>query len=781
MKFRIFRLIILLSFGVIAFQLFQLQIAAGDQYRRLADRNRFRILSEDAPRGVIYDRSGAILARNNPNHSIAVVPADLPEDAVQRDKVYQQLAKLLNIPIHTRRIIPSLGDGVRTAPPEYEKGIAQQVEENRFNPFGYVVIKPNVTREIANIIEEMRPDLPGVHVLREPSRTYPFKENLAHLLGYMGGIPADQLKDYQELGRGYELTDKVGLSGLEYTFEGELRGDKGLKLLEVDASGREIRTVATQDAAPGRNLVLTLDMALQNAAIEALKKQLNSPRSLSKSGVVIAMNPNTAEILALVSWPSYDNNLFANGISTQDYARLLNDPLLPLFNRAISGEYPLGSIFKIVPASAALQEGIVDVSTGILDAGVMWVPNKFYPNEPRLAQPFYGWNRQGLGLMNVTSALAWSSDIYFYQVAGGYQDFKGLGLPKLVEYSGYYGFGKPTGISLPGEASGLLPSDRWKRLTYGQSWLTGDTYNMGIGQGFLLGTPLQILNATAAVVNGGTLRKPYLVRAIADANGRILKEFQPEIIRKIPVSPENLAIVRQGLRMVVTEGTAPKINLADVKVAGKTGTAEYPGKRDRRGFLPTHAWFTAFAPYDDPQITLVVFIEGGGEGSQVAVPVAAEILRAYFRLPKDSPLATEPDPTVRGAATPIIPINTANTPITESPQAGARAPYKPPDAPKTFKVRILAQETWSPSLAGVFGWVRDRDGRPLANMTLAIDGGGNVLSRQITDANGWFKYDLMSYDASREWHVRLEGIEGAELLTLKIQPSTKYTVLFYEE
>jgi penicillin-binding protein 2 len=781
MKFRIFRLIILLTFGMIAFQLFQLQIASGDQYRRLADRNRFRILSEDALRGVIYDRNGTILARNTPNHSIAVVPADLPEEADQRDKVYQQLAKLLNVPVHTKRVPKNAGDGLHSSLTEYEQGIAERVEENRFNPFGYVVIKPNVSREVANIIEEMRLDLSGVHVLREPSRAYPFKKNLAHLLGYTGGIPADQLKDYQELGRGYELTDRVGLSGVEYTFESDLRGDKGLRLIEVDASGREVRMVATQDAVPGKNLVLTLDVALQNATIDALKKQLNSPRSLSQSGVVIAMNPNTGEILAMVSWPSYDDNLFANGIAAEDYSKLLNDPLLPLFNRAMSGEYPLGSIFKIVPASAALQEGVVDISTGILDAGVMWVPNKFYPNESRLAQPFYGWNRQGLGLMNITSALAWSSDIYFYQVAGGYQDFKGLGLSKLVEYAGYYGFGKATGLNLPGEASGLLPSDRWKRLTYGQSWLTGDTYNIGIGQGFLLSTPLQILNATAAVVNGGTLRKPRLVRAVTDANGRILKEFPPETIRQIPVSPENLAMVRQGMRVAVAEGTAPKINLADVKVAGKTGTAEYPGKRDRRGFLPTHAWFTAFAPYDNPQIALVVFIEGGGEGSQVAVPVAADILRAYFHLPKDSPLATEPDPTVRGASTPIIPVNTANTPITESPQAGARAPYKPPDAPKTFKVKILAQETWSPSLAGVFGWVRDRNGRPLANMTLAVDGGGNALSRQVTDGNGWFKYDLMSYDASREWHIRLEGVEGAELLTLKIQPSTKYTVLFYEE
>ena len=777
MRFRIFRILILLTFLVIALQLYQLQIALGDQYKRRASQNRFSERFEDAPRGIIYDRNGIIIARNTPLYTIAVVPADLPEDKAQRDAVYQRLSKMLNIPITTRSVPKDRGEGVRTEPTVREKGIEELVEESRFNPFGFVTIKPKVERDIASIIEEMQTELPGVHVRRLPSRDYPFKDSLAHILGYTGGIPGDLFGEYKKLRDDYDINDRVGLAGIEAAFEGDLRGEKGLRLAEVDATGREVRSVYNQDALPGKNLALTLDVELQIACIEALKAGLK--RAKKENGVVIVMDPNSGDILALVSWPSYDNNLFVNGISNADYAKLIQDERKPLFNRAISGQYPYGSIFKIIPASAALQEGVVDVTTGIVDSGVMWVPNKFFPNEPRLAQPFYGWNRQGLGLMNVTSALAWSSDIYFYQVAGGFQDFKGLGLDKLREYADHYGIGKATGIELPGEARGLLPSSRWKRDTYAQSWVTGDTYNMGIGQGFLLGTPLQIVNATAAVANGGALYKPRLARAILDADGRILKSLDAQVLDRIPVSPDNLAIVREGMRIAVASGTAPKANLADVKIAGKTGTAEYPGKRDRRGFLPTHAWFTAFAPYDNPKIALVVFVEDGGEGSQIAAPIAADILRAYFRLPKDAPLATEPDPIVsRG---PIIPINTNVTNITESPQAGARAPYKPPDAPKSFKVRILAQETWSPSLAGVFGWVRDRNGTPIPGVTLAVDGGGNAIAHPVTGLDGSFKYDLMSYDSAREWHVRIEGQPDAQVLTLQIQPSTKYTVLFYEE
>lgn len=622
MKFAVFRLIILVAFGTIAFQLFTIQISNGEQYRRLAENNRYRLLSENAPRGVIYDRNGAILARNTPTYAVAVVPADLPEDKMQLAALYGTLSQMLKIPVSTKAATkPANGSLQPPTGPGIPKGIEEIVEENRYNPFGYVVIKPNVEREIANVIEEMRVDLPGVYIVREPSRQYPFKENIAHVLGYTGGIPSDLYKQFQD--RGYEINDQIGLSGVETMFEDDLRGGKGRRLVEVDANGREVRVLAEQKAAPGKNLVLTIDSYLQNAAVEALKTGLK--KSKAKAGSLIAMNPNTGEILAMVSLPSYDDNLFTGGIGGDDYAALINNPDLPLFNRAISGEYPLGSVFKIVPASAALQEGVVDRTTGIVDSGVIWVPNKFYPNEPRLAQPFYGWSRQGLGLMNVVSALAWSSDIFFYEVSGGFtpDNFDGLGEKRLASYALSFGFGDRTGLGIPGEARGLVPTDRWKRLTYAQGWVTGDTYNMGIGQGFLLGTPLQLLNATAAVVNGGTLYKPQIARAVLDTDSRILRQFDPTVIRRVSVSPDNLAIVREGLRAVVTSGTATSINFAAVPVAGKTGTAEAPPG------LP-HAWFAAYAPADSPKVAVVVMVEHSGEGSSIAAPIARRIFEKYF-------------------------------------------------------------------------------------------------------------------------------------------------------
>ncbi|MBI5878939.1 MAG: penicillin-binding protein 2 [Chloroflexi bacterium] len=776
MKFAVFRLIILVAFGTIAFQLFTIQISNGEQYRRLAENNRYRLLSENAPRGVIYDRNGAILARNTPTYAVAVVPADLPEDKMQLAALYGTLSQMLKIPVSTKAATkPANGSLQPPTGPGIPKGIEEIVEENRYNPFGYVVIKPNVEREIANVIEEMRVDLPGVYIVREPSRQYPFKENIAHVLGYTGGIPSDLYKQFQD--RGYEINDQIGLSGVETMFEDDLRGGKGRRLVEVDANGREVRVLAEQKAAPGKNLVLTIDSYLQNAAVEALKTGLK--KSKAKAGSLIAMNPNTGEILAMVSLPSYDDNLFTGGIGGDDYAALINNPDLPLFNRAISGEYPLGSVFKIVPASAALQEGVVDRTTGIVDSGVIWVPNKFYPNEPRLAQPFYGWSRQGLGLMNVVSALAWSSDIFFYEVSGGFtpDNFDGLGEKRLASYALSFGFGDRTGLGIPGEARGLVPTDRWKRLTYAQGWVTGDTYNMGIGQGFLLGTPLQLLNATAAVVNGGTLYKPQIARAVLDTDSRILRQFDPTVIRRVSVSPDNLAIVREGLRAVVTSGTATSINFAAVPVAGKTGTAEFPGPRDRYGRLPTHAWFTAFAPFDNPQIVLVAFVENGGEGSQTAVPIAGDFLKAYFHLPPDTPLA--PDVVLPSSA--VLNQTKPAGAGGESPQAGAIVPRKPADAPRVFSTRILAQESWTLSTAGVFGWVRDRAGRPMAGVTLKIDGGGYAEVRVATDATGWFKYDLMRPNVARDWHVAIDGVESADVLTLQIQPGVKYTVLFQEQ
>jgi penicillin-binding protein 2 len=307
--------------------------------------------------------------------------------------------------------------------------------------------------------------------------------------------------------------------------------------------------------------------------------------------------------------------------------------------------FPPGSTFKLAAAVGALQEGVITSATRLHCGGILWLPNRYYPEDPSLAQPFYCWIYHDYhgshGSLSIISALGQSCDIFFYQVAGGYRDrFVGLGEERLGHYAELLGYGSRSGIDLPGEATGLVPDAKWKRVNYSESWVTGDTYNMAIGQGFVLATPLQVLNTTATIANGGTLYRPQIVRQVVDADGNVVQAFAPDVIRNVPVSPENIDLVRQGMRAAVagSGATARGISVPGVAIAGKTGTAEFfvdrnkdgLPDRDREGNLPTHAWFTAFAPYQNPEIALVVFVYGGGEGSAVAVPVANEILNYYF-------------------------------------------------------------------------------------------------------------------------------------------------------
>ncbi|MCD6289703.1 MAG: penicillin-binding protein 2 [Anaerolineae bacterium] len=648
----LYRIVIVIAFLLMAGQLWRLQIQHGMTYRMLADRNRFRRVTIPGPRGVIYDRYGRILARNRPSFTVAIIPADLPNDEDKADAVIHRLAKLLRAPAKPssgETLLPVISDIL----PRFRLLLSEQemrdhVEQARLgSAYRPIPVATQVDRDLAFQIEEIRYTLPGVHLIVEPIREYIAGPLTAHILGYMGPIPPDQSQAYAQ--KGYEPDDLVGLTGLEYTYEQDLRGRAGSRYIEVDVFGREVRTVAEVAASvPGHNLTLTVDLALQAAMESALRKGLE--RAESKSGVAIAMNPKTGEILGMVSLPSYDDNLFARGISKEEYAALLNDPNHPLVNHAISSLYPPGSTFKIIPAAGALEEGVITPKTIIHDDGVIWLPNQYFPNDPSQAQPFYCWIHKyghGHGDLNVTSALAVSCDVFFYIVAGGYKDFRGLGEELLAYYAHEFGLGELTGIDLPAENPGLIPDSRWKRITLGETWVTGDTYNMAIGQGFVLATPLQILNATAAVANGGYLYRPQLVYRITDAEGRVLREFQPYLIRKLPVDPKNLEIVRRGMYGAVhwPGGTAHRANVPGLEVAGKTGTAEFPGKRDAKGNLPTHAWFTAFAPYQDPQIAVVVFIEGGGEGSEVAAPVAADILKAYFHPSTSrSPVESEGNP-----------------------------------------------------------------------------------------------------------------------------------------
>ncbi|GAB4561749.1 MAG: penicillin-binding protein 2 [Anaerolineae bacterium] len=651
----LFRGLVILTALVMVGQLWRLQIAQGRAYQILADRNRFREVSVPGPRGVIYDRLGHILVRNRPSFAIAIVPADLPDDEEQEREVIHRLATLLGAPrepITPTQMLPQIGGTL----PRFkillsEQEMLEQIENARLgSAFRPIPVATQVDRDLAFTIEQQRHRLPGVHLVVEPIREYLPGPLMSHILGYMGPIPADQIDVYKA--KGYDINDLVGLAGLEYVYEDELRGRDGSRFIEVDVLGREIRTVAqVAEPVPGHNLTLTIDLALQTATEDALRRGLE--KAGARSGVAITMSPRTGEILSMVSLPSYDNNLFARGITAEEYKTLLEDPGKPLVNHAISGLYPPGSTFKMIPAAAALEEGVITPRTLINDEnGVLWLPNQFFPNDPSQAQPFYCWIHKygrGHGQLTVTGALAVSCDIFFYVAAGGYGDFRGLGVELLAYYAREFGLGEQTGIDLPAENPGLVPDSRWKRIALGETWVTGDTYNMSIGQGFVLATPLQILNATAAVANGGLLYRPQLVYQITDADGRIVRDFQPQLIRELPVSFENLEVVRQGMYGTVhwPGGTGHAADVPGLEVAGKTGTAEFPGERDEKGNLPTHAWFVAFAPYQDPEIAVVVFVENGGEGSEVAAPIAADILKAYFYpVPSEAPVV--PDPSSEG-------------------------------------------------------------------------------------------------------------------------------------
>ncbi len=635
--------VVIVFLGLVG-QLWRLQTMEGEYYRQAADTNRFRIQLNPAPRGVIYDRRGHLLVRNMPRISVSIIPAYLPEEEAERAELLRRLGVLLDVPMTTppaerlRQGIPQALPGVQP-----KAGIIEILAEAEAAPYHPAVVKRGVSREAAMILEEEHLDWPGIVVQAEAVRDYPYGPLLAHVLGYIGPVPESEAEEYEA--RGYDASQHlVGLAGIEYTYEDDLRGQDGQEVVEVDIAGRQVGVVGEpQQAIPGHNLQLTIDLDLQQAMEEILQQQL---RTYSKQqAVAIAANPQTGEILGIVSLPSYDNNEFTGGISPEALQALREDVNRPLVNHAISGMFPPGSTYKIVTAAGALEEGVLTPSTRLHCGGILWLPNRYYPEDPSLAQPFYCWIYHDYhgshGSLSIVSALGQSCDIFFYQAAGGYRDrFVGLGEERLGHYAELLGYGARSGIDLPGETSGLVPDPTWKRVNYSESWVTGDTYNMAIGQGFVLATPLQVLNATATIANGGTLYRPQLVRQVVDESGNVVQAFAPDVIRNLPVSAESIQLVRQGMRAVVAGAgaTARSISVPGIAIAGKTGTAEFfidrnkdgLPDRDREGNLPTHAWFTAFGPYENPEIVLVVFVFGGGEGSAVAVPVANEILNYYF-------------------------------------------------------------------------------------------------------------------------------------------------------
>jgi penicillin-binding protein 2 len=582
--------------------LYYLQILNGEHNFSLAEGNRIRTTTIRAKRGIIYDRNKNQLTKNVPNFEISVTPGDLPKEEEKREKFYNNLAEVLKM-----------------NPQE----IKTLVEEKK-DSFESVVVKKDVDRETKIVFELKQEEFPQAILSENPSREYAEGSVYSHIIGYVGRIDEKELEEKKNSPEGseinYAVNDYIGKTGLENYYEQVLHGKNGRERVEVDAQGKVVKVLASEESQSGENLISTLDIDLQKEVAKHLQEGIRNVRSTC--GAAVALNPQTGEVLAMVSIPGFDNNLFASGISPQEYQNLLSDPLKPLFNRTISGTYPAGSTIKPVTACAGLQEGIISGGSYIYCPGVIKVPNKY---NPEIIYEFPCWNLKGHGSVAVIDAIAQSCDVFFYIVGGGFEGRVGLGLEKLKHYMNLFGLGEKTGIDLPNEDTGLVPSEQWKLKAKGETWYQGDTYHLSIGQGDLLTTPLQVANFTAAVSNGGKLYKPQVVRQIIDGDGKTVRDFNPEVIRENFISQNNINLVRQGMRKAVTSGTASNLNPLPVPAAGKTGTAEYGPQGEKK-----HAWFTCFAPYDNPQIALVVLIEGGGEGNEVAVPVAKKILQYYF-------------------------------------------------------------------------------------------------------------------------------------------------------
>ncbi len=577
-----------LLFVVLFGKLYYLQIVRGAQYYGTAEGNRIKSLSIIPPRGVIFDSRGNRLAYNVPDFALVVVPSDLPNNQEEEDVIFSTISKAVGI---------EQFDLVQAF---------SQIPRNSFSPIELV---RGISQSQAVILSRDIDTWQGISLLPVEQRTYPIKEELSHILGYTGKISPDEYREFRS--KGYELVEHTGKTGLEKTYQEALRGTQGEVLVEVDSNGKPTRELKTTDPVIGDNIYLHLDSELQNfiwKELESMVKERESP-----GGSVVVLNPQTGAVLALVSYPGYNNELFSRGIDSEVYQALIEDPRQPLFHRSITGEYPSGSTIKIVVGAAALEEGTISrydtvASTGGVDVNSYWFPD---------------WKYGGHGQTNIVHALADSVNTFFYAIGGGYQHIDGLGVARITEYGRKFGLDNTSGIDLPSESSGFLPSKDWKLDTKNERWYLGDTYHLAIGQGDVLVTPLQVANFTAIIANNGILYATRLVDRVGrDYNSA--KEFEPEIINKQVVSREVVDVIQDGLRGAVTYGTARSLSGLSVDVAGKTGTAQFSSTKD------PHAWFTGYAPYIRPEIVVTVLVEEGEGGDLSATPIAKKIFEWYF-------------------------------------------------------------------------------------------------------------------------------------------------------
>ncbi|MCI0776545.1 MAG: penicillin-binding protein 2 [Chloroflexi bacterium] len=598
------RALIILLFGVLSIQLVRMQILQHEEFDARAESNRLRTIPELPARGLIYDRYGELLVENLPIFSAAVVPADVPE--LQFLAVVAGLSEITGV--STDEIAHALEEAQRSG-----------------DPFTPLVIKEDIDAETAFLLRERQPELPGAQVLVESIRSYPYEALVSHLLGFVGRIDE---QEYAELrSRGYLLNDHLGKAGVEYIHEAMLRGSPGYRQVEIDAAGEEINTIRNVAPRSAGNLVLSLDLDLQRQ----VEQYLIEAKGNSLNAVAVVIDVNTGGILSMVSLPSYDNNVLTDPVDQEALPALYDNPAKPMVNHAISEVYPPGSTFKQVTGTAALQEGVASPDTTITSRGLITVEDEYDPNRTWVMRDW-----AVLGTMDFYRGLAMSSDVYFYYLSGGFYQggqeiFEGLGVERLAAYARQYGLGSLTGIDLPGEATGSVPDAAWKIDTFGEDavWTLGDTYNFGIGQGFLTVTPMQLLLVTAAIANGGDVLVPHVLQDVVDEQGNILQHVQREVSNTLNISQRNLGIMQEALRQAADYGPARTGASKFVTIGGKTGTAEF-GQPLADGTYPqSHAWYTAYAPFEDPEIAVVVFLEQG-IGATNAGPVAKNIFDYYF-------------------------------------------------------------------------------------------------------------------------------------------------------
>ncbi|HHV57702.1 MAG TPA: penicillin-binding protein 2 [Firmicutes bacterium] len=590
-----------LVFTVLVGRLGYLQLVEGEKYEKLATENRIRLLPLAAPRGDFLDRNGNPLVTSRLAPVISVVPMDMKKP----DEVLQRLSQLL-------------GYDVRQT---VEDTIARLKERKEYRPYTPIRIATDADIATLTKIAEHQLELPGVMIEEQPIRDYPLKDVGAHVFGYVREISKEELDAWRD--KGYKMGDIVGKTGLERVYDEVLRGEPGGQQVEVDAGGRPVKTLPGRKVpVAGSSLKLTLDRSLEEAAAQGLRESMDRIKTQfpTKAGAVVVLDVRTGAVLAMVSEPSFDPNDFTRETIPPDTWQAMNDPKWqPQLNRAIRGEYPPGSTFKMVVATAGLETGTIRPRDTIVDRGVYW-----------RIEPKKCWKPGGHGVISLTRAIEVSCNVYFYDL--GYR----TGIDAINRYAEGYGLGRPTGINLyPGEKTGLLATPEWKLKNYKllglkkpEPWQPGETLSAAIGQGFSSFTPLQMANYVATLANGGTRYRPYLVSQVIGPDGKVKETYGPEVMEKMDLKPSTLAAIKEGMHLVAQgpEGTAAAyFRNFPIPVAGKTGTAQNPHGAD-------HGWFVGFAPYDKPEIAVAVLVEQGGHGGSAAAPVARRIFETYFHV-----------------------------------------------------------------------------------------------------------------------------------------------------